>query len=102
LRDPALLSTAALVINCTPVGLQAEAFPPLAYAVTPRDCLFYDLLYRPRLTPFLQGARRARRLVLDGRRMLLHQGALAFSLWTHRPAPLEVMAQALNRALRGA
>ena len=100
LCDPGLLDKAALVVNCTPIGLHDEAFPPLAYAASPHDCLFYDLLYRPRLTPFLQGARRVRRAVLDGRRLLLYQGALAFSLWTQRPAPLEVMAQALDRALR--
>lgn len=100
LRDPALLKNAALVVNCTSVGLHGEEFPPLAYAATPRGCLFYDLLYRPGLTFFLQQARKARRPILDGRRMLLHQGALAFSLWTREPAPIEVMARALARALR--
>ena len=100
LHDPALFKNATLVVNCTSVGLQGEEFPPLAYSATPRDCLFYDLLYRPGLTSFLHEARRARRPILDGRRMLLHQGALAFSLWTRTPAPLEVMARALARALR--
>jgi shikimate dehydrogenase len=102
LRDPALLKNAALIINCTPVGLHGEEFPPLAYTATPRTCVFYDLLYRPALTSFLQQARAARRPILDGRRMLLHQGALAFSLWTRTPAPLDVMTRALNRALRTA
>jgi shikimate dehydrogenase len=100
LRDPALLKSAALVVNCTSVGLHGEEFPPLAYVATPRGCLFYDLLYRPSMTAFLQQARKARRPILDGRRMLLHQGALAFSLWTREPAPIEVMARALARALR--
>ncbi|HEV8718071.1 MAG TPA: shikimate dehydrogenase [Candidatus Binatia bacterium] len=100
LRDPALLKNVTLVVNCTSVGLHGEEFPPLAYTATPRGCLFYDLLYRPGLTSFLQQARKARRPTLDGRRMLLHQGALAFSLWTREPAPIEVMARALARALR--
>ncbi|HKA52169.1 MAG TPA: shikimate dehydrogenase [Candidatus Binatia bacterium] len=100
LRDPAPLKNAALVVNCTSVGLHGEEFPALAYAATPRGCLFYDLLYRPGLTFFLQQARKAHRPILDGRRMLLHQGALAFSLWTRKPAPVEVMARALTRALR--
>ena len=100
LRDPALLQNAALVVNCTPVGLHGEQFLPLAYAATPRGCLFYDLLYRPELTPFLWHARAAQRPIVDGRRMLLHQGALAFSLWTRTPAPLDTMAQALKRTLR--
>ena len=73
---------------------------PGVYAATPRGCLFYDLLYRPELTPFLRQARAAQRPIVDGRRMLLHQGALAFSLWTRTPAPLDTMAQALKRTLR--
>jgi shikimate 5-dehydrogenase len=31
--------------------------------------------------------------------MLLHQGALAFEAWFRRPAPLEVMREALAAAL---
>jgi shikimate dehydrogenase len=100
LQDPLLLKNATLVINCTSVGLRGEPFLPLTFSATPRSCLFYDLLYRPELTSFLQQARTARRPGVDGRRMLLHQGALAFSLWTRQPAPLEVMARALHRALR--
>ncbi len=102
LEDPILFSNAALVVNCTSVGLHGEAFPPLAFHATPRACLFYDLLYRPEQTSFLRQARAARRSTVDGRRMLLHQGALAFSLWTGQPAPLQDMTRALNRALRTA
>jgi shikimate dehydrogenase len=100
LRDPALFKNVALVVNCTSVGLHGEEFPPLAFSATPRRCLFYDLLYRPGLTSFLHQAHTVRRPILDGRRMLLHQGALAFSLWTRTPAPTEVMARALAQALK--
>lgn len=100
LQDSRLLENAALVVNCTSVGLHGEDFPPLASSATPRHCLFYDLLYHPDLTTFLRQAHAAHRPILDGRRMLLHQGALAFSLWTHIPAPLAVMTRALNQALR--
>ena len=34
--------------------------------------------------------------IVDGLGMLLHQGALAFELWTHMPAPLDVMRAALE------
>ena len=100
LCDPAVLSGVRLVINASSVGLHDDEFLPLAYTATQAGCLFYDLLYRPDRTPFLRHARAAGRPVMDGRRMLLHQGALAFSLWTGRPAPLEVMDRALRRALR--
>ena len=102
LRQPELLKSAALVINSTSVGLHGEEFPPLAYEATSRTCVFYDLLYRTDLTSFLKPAKKARRPVYDGRGMLLHQGALAFSLWTTTPAPLVTMARALSQALRRA
>jgi shikimate dehydrogenase len=100
LQDPALLQDAALVVNCTSVGLHGEPFLPMNFSSTLPRCLFYDLLYRPDLTTFLRQAHSARRTTVDGRQMLLHQGALAFSLWTGQPAPRHVMARALARALR--
>ncbi|MSQ47394.1 MAG: shikimate dehydrogenase [Deltaproteobacteria bacterium] len=100
LREPELLGSAALVINSTSVGLHGESFFPLAYEATSRTCVFYDLLYRPDLTSFLKPAKKTRRPVYDGRGMLLHQGALAFTLWTNTPAPLAAMARALAQALR--
>jgi shikimate dehydrogenase len=100
LQDPRLLQEATLVINCTSVGLHGEEFPALAYTAASRGCLFYDLLYGSHPTSFMQQARAAHRATLDGRRMLLHQGALAFSLWTGMAAPLAAMARALNRSLR--
>lgn len=100
LGDAALLKRAALVVNSIPLGLHGVAFPPFDYSASPRDCLFYDLVYQPEPTLFLQRASQARRTTLDGRRMLLHQGALAFELWTQQPAPLRVMSRALSHALR--
>jgi shikimate dehydrogenase len=100
LRDPELLKNVALVINSTSVGLHGEEFPLLAYEATSRTCVFYDLLYRPDLTSFLEPAKKVHRPVYDGRGMLLHQGALAFTLWTSTPAPLAIMSRALSQALR--
>ena len=99
LQEPAFLKRTALVVNSIPLGLYNTDFPPVAYRATPRGCLFYDLVYQPQPTTFLQRASQARRATLDGRRMLLHQGALAFELWTGYPAPLQVMSRALSRSL---
>lgn len=100
LHDPQLLDRASLIVNSTSVGLQGEDFFPIAYGATPHNCLFYDLLYRPEPTSFLRGAKNARRNILDGREMLLYQGALAFTLWTGITAPLPAMKRALQQALR--
>jgi len=88
------LADAAVVINATSLGLSRAPFPTLAYAATPRRCLFFDLLYG-RETEFLRRARRAGRPVLDGSEMLVQQGACELRLWTGRRPPIAVMREAL-------
>jgi shikimate dehydrogenase len=90
------LARAAVVVNATPVGMKGERFLPLDFAATPPACLFYDLVYTERRTPFLEAAARAKRKGVNGLGMLLHQGAIAFELWTGVAPPLEVMRRALR------
>ena len=91
------LEDATLVVNATPLGL-AGSGPRVRYAAAPLGCLFVDLVYGARPTPFLAGAARAGRPTLGGAHMLLHQGALAFEAWTGRRAPRAAMARALHAA----
>lgn len=97
--DPALLSPMSLVVNGLPGHVQKDCLPTLPYEATTRRCLFYDLFYQTLPTAFLVGAQQAQRPLMDGRRMLLHQGALAFKLWTGKDAPVRIMSAALTRAL---
>jgi shikimate dehydrogenase len=90
-----VLADAAVVVNATPLGLSGARLP-LRVEASPRGCLFVDLVYGT--TPFVVAAARAGRPALDGARMLLHQGALAFEAWTGRHAPRGAMARALERA----
>jgi len=85
-----------LVVNCTPVGLKGGAFLDYSVENTPPDCLHFDLAYREDLTAFLKAARKAGRPVLDGRHMLVQQGALAFRHFTGRKAPVDVMMKAVG------
>jgi shikimate dehydrogenase len=96
LLDGELLGAVDLVVNATSVGLRGEGFFPLAYTKSPKQCLFFDLIYGRR-TAFLTAAARAGRPTLDGAGMLLHQGAAAFQMWTGCAAPLTVMRAALRR-----
>ena len=54
-----------------------------------------DLIYNPVETRFMACAREKGATVMNGLGMLLHQGALAFRIWTGQAAPLEVMKQTL-------
>lgn len=96
LANPEVLGRLDLVVNCTSTSLGADALPPIRFADTRRDVLCCDLMYG-KTSPFLAAARRAGRRAVDGSGMLLHQGALAFTLWTGKPAPVAVMRQALAR-----
>lgn len=89
-RETTLLvqSTSATLANSADAaGFAAE----LAIEALPRDATVVDLVYKPRETAVLARAKERGLKTVDGLGMLLHQGALAFELWTHLPAPLDVM-----------
>ena len=90
------------VVNCTSAGMHgsgAEDILPCDPAATDPSALIVDIVYAPEETPLLRAARDAGRSVLGGLPMLIHQGALAFELWTGRPAPLDAMREAARAAL---
>jgi shikimate dehydrogenase len=58
-----------------------------------------DIVYRPLKTRLLAEAEARGARIIDGLQMLIHQGAAQFELWTGRPAPVKIMAQAASAAL---
>jgi shikimate dehydrogenase len=92
-----------LVINCTPVGMHPHvANSPIEKALMAKisaKTICYDLIYTPRPTKFLQLATANGAMAIDGLEMLIQQGAVAFELWLHQAAPIEVMRQALLGSL---
>jgi shikimate dehydrogenase len=95
LRETTLLvqsTSATLASSPDAAGFAAG----LSIELLPKHATVVDLVYRPRETAVLARARERRLRAVDGLGMLLHQGALAFELWTHLPAPLEVMRATLE------
>jgi shikimate dehydrogenase len=88
-----------VVVNATSIGLGGlpEALPPVALRA---GQVAVDFVYGD--TAFAREAGAAGARLVSGERILLRQGALAFALWTGRPAPEADMAQALSRAAGGA
>ncbi len=89
--DPALtehLSDASLIVNATSLGWNAHE-TPLNSSHIPAHALVYDMVYRP--TRLLQDAAAKGAATCDGAGMLIHQAALAFTRWTQRAAPVDVM-----------
>lgn len=100
----AALEHAALLVNCTSVGMGGGPEPdglPLDVdlARLPAAAVVVDLVYRPAETPLLAAARRRGLGVVGGLGMLVHQGAAAFEAWTGLSAPLEQMRRAASSAV---
>jgi shikimate dehydrogenase len=92
------LGKSKVLVNATSIGLTGDVSPIPAEIVLP-ELLVLDLIYSR--TRLLRDAEAAGCTVADGELMLLHQGAAAFTLWTGRPAPLDVMKAALSAARAG-
>jgi shikimate dehydrogenase len=78
-----------VLVNATPLGMHGEPPPIDATRLRPGQFV-YDTIY-PAETPLLASARAHGVACAGGIGMLVHQGALAFRLWTGRDAPLDVM-----------
>ncbi|HLX39039.1 MAG TPA: shikimate dehydrogenase [Ktedonobacteraceae bacterium] len=97
----------SIIINATSVGMHSmhdvrttttqehtEETSPLPSEVLVRftpDTFILDMVYNPVQTRLLIQARALGLRAINGLPMLLHQGALAFTLWTGQPAPLDIM-----------
>jgi shikimate dehydrogenase len=88
----------AVAINATSLGLSGQA-PPLDPSWLGPNTWAIDLVYNPLDTPFLAAARAVGARTDHGLGMLVHQAALAFTLWTGREPPLAVFEDAALRGL---
>ncbi|TEU13535.1 MAG: shikimate dehydrogenase [Hadesarchaea archaeon] len=96
------LKNADALINATSVGMYPRANQTLVSAsMMHRGLIVNDIVYKPLRTRLLREARRAGGRTIDGLGMLVHQGALAFEIWTGKRAPIKVMDAAAKRQLRG-
>ena len=65
------------------------------WSVVREGTIAFDMVYRPRETPFLADAKKAGCEVIEGWEMLLAQGAAALKIWTGRQPPMDAMRTAL-------
>jgi shikimate dehydrogenase len=92
-----------LIVNCSPVGMS----PHVDQSPWPADLPFppcpalYDVVYNPSVTRLMQQAKDAGvPTITSGLGMLVRQGALAFEAWTGVEAPIDVMMEAGQHALK--
>jgi shikimate dehydrogenase len=89
---------ADVVVNATSVGLPGRqaALPDVSFH---REQLAVEWVTGQ--TAFVRAARAAGARVVTGEQLLVRQGALAFTLWTGRPAPEAVMTAAIAKPAPG-
>ncbi len=94
---------ADVLVNCTSVGLEDPSTTFQDLSLPPDRLVGYatvvDLVYRPGGTLLLREARRRGIATVDGLEVLVQQGALSFSLWTGREAPIGAMRKAVAASL---
>lgn len=92
-------ATAPLIINTTPLGMSPNenSSPWPDDLPIPKGAFVYDLVYNPRQTKLMRQAKAAGCRTANGLGMLVHQGALAFELWTAVMPDVAVMREAIER-----
>ena len=93
--------TATLLVQATSATLESNPGAVAFAAALPIDALpaeaaVVDMVYKPLKTSVLARAEERGLSIVDGLGMLLHQGAIAFEMWTGFEPPLDVMRSALN------
>lgn len=98
--DAALAHDHGVLVNATSLGM-AEVDPrsPVPEEVLREGLLVMDIVYKPMITELVAAARRRGATAVHGGRMLLHQAAEQFRLYTGREPPLDAMDEALRAQL---
>lgn len=85
--DPSKYDT---IVNCTPVGMYADAVYPVRIGDITRAQTVFDVVYGTE-TPLMRVAVERRSKLVSGADMLAGQGAESFRLWTGRSPSFETM-----------
>lgn len=87
-----------LIVNATPVGM----FPDIDDSISNlqssfhKDQIVFDLVYNPLETKLLRMANISGATTIDGLKMLVHQAAKSFELWTGEELPVEQLHKSLQ------
>ena len=70
-----------IVINATSLGLKKDDYINLDFKKINESKIFYDLIYNPSVTNFLDQAKKSGHKIINGKMMLLFQAQKAFEIW---------------------
>jgi len=84
-----------LIVNATPLGMNPSDPAPVPARLLAPHHIVFDCVYGSSRTALIRAAEEAGARGANGLSMLLHQGALSFSIWFNREAPIDAMRAAL-------
>ena len=84
-----------LIVNATPLGMNPSDPTPVPARLLAPHHIVFDCVYGSSKTALFRAATEVGARGTNGFSMLLHQGALSFSTWFDREAPIEAMRAAL-------
>ena len=70
-----------IIINATSVGLKVNDKIDLDFSKIGRNKLFFDVIYNPKETNFLNIGKKLRNKTENGKLMFIHQASAAFKIW---------------------
>lgn len=92
IEDDSILQSAVansnILINATPVGMTTDR-SLIDKSYLRNELVVCDLIYEPPMTKLLQNARDVGCKYLNGKYMLLYQGARSFKFWTNQDMPID-------------
>lgn len=91
----AQLADIDLIVNATALGTNPSDPVPIPARLLAPHHIVFDCVYGPSKSAFVRAADEAGARGTNGLSMLLHQGALSFSIWFNREAPIEAMRSAI-------
>lgn len=89
-----------ILVNATSVGFHAPDESVIPASVLKEGKVVLDVVFIPPTSRLIQEARSRGCIAIPGTRMLVHQAAYQFQLYTGKPAPFEVMERALLERIR--
>ena len=70
-----------MVINATSIGLNEDELINLDFSKTKKNKFFYDVIYNPKSTKFLNNAKKLGHKIENGKMMFIYQARAAFEKW---------------------
>ncbi|NJE64899.1 shikimate dehydrogenase [Enterococcus durans] len=92
------LASSDVLVNATDIGMgtKKDSLPIANVGLLHADLAVFDLIYSPKETRLLQEAKKIGAKGYNGLGMLIHQGAIAFELWTQKEMPVQLVREKIE------